>query len=392
MNPAESNAPSRAASPLLLGACALALVAVLAGEWDRWKQEGVAPIPAKLAEGQGNPDRQVTLDQVSTALIPMPPGVPSAHASALAPLPGNRMLAFWWAGSRESGPDVKVYSARWAAGAWGPAREVAGRDSLGAALGYGVRRIGNPVAWASRDGTVHLYVVITGLGGWAASRVVQLESRDDGASFALTRILPMSPLFNTSVLVRSAPVELADGGWWLPAYFEMGIKYPLVMSFDKDGAPRWLTRIGNRTSTLQPSLAAVSPFEAHAWMRDASAERRVQQAVSHDGGASWEDLPALDLANNSSSVAAYRLTQGGYLLLHNHVDPGQTARNVLRLSRSSDAKTWETIFDVASGKPEEEFSYPTLHQVGNELHVSYTSQRTAIAHHVYRIGYKESAQ
>jgi predicted neuraminidase len=123
-------------------------------------------------------------------------------------------------------------------------------------------------------------------------------------------------------------------------------------------------------------------------MRDAGDEKRVQQAFSRDGGASWEDLPALQLSNHSSSVAAQRLNQGGFVLLHNHVQPGSSARNVLRLSRSKDARAWETVVDVASGTPEDEFSYPTLHQIGNELHVSFTSRRTAIAHQVYRIDYE----
>ena len=329
--------------------------------------------------------RDVRLDQIAAGLIPMPAGVPSAHSSALAPLPGNQMLAFWWAGSRESGPDVKVYASRYADGKWSPSREIASRDSLGAALGYGVRRIGNTVAWTTRDGAVNLFVVTTGLGGWAASRVVQLISTDLGETFTVKRVLPMSPLFNTSVLVRSAPVELADGGWWLPAHFELGIKYPLIMSFDKHGDPRWMARIGTAITTLQPTVVHLSEFEAHAWMRDASDQRRVQQAISRDGGASWEDLPAVDMANNSSSVAALRLSSGGFLMLHNYVAEGSWTRNVLRLSQSKDARTWTTLFDIASGKPEEEFSYPTLRQVGSELHVSYTSRRTAIAHRVYRI-------
>lgn len=202
----------------------------------------------------------------------------------------------------------------------------------------------------------------------------------------------MSPLFNTSVLVRTTPVGLADGGWWLPAYFELGIKYPMIMAFDKDGDPRWLTRIGERTTTLQPAVVPVSPFEAHAWMRDASDERRVQQAFSRDGGASWEDLPALDLPNHSSSLAAVRLDRGGFLLLHNHVTEGGSSRNVLRLSSSKDARSWEHVFDVVRGAADEEFSYPTLQQVGDELHVTYTSRRAAIAHRVYRIDYGDKLQ
>jgi predicted neuraminidase len=381
---------ARLSSRLVLLACCVALVAALASEITRWssvREHATAPALIETAE-----PRNVTLGKLSAALIPMPPGVPSAHASAMAAMPGDEMLAFWWAGSRESGPDVKIYASRWADGNWGAPREIASRESLGAALGIGIRRVGNPVAWTGRDGKINLFVVATGLGGWAASRVVHLVSSDHGVSFKVRRLLPMSPLFNTSVLVRTSPVGLADGGFWLPAYFELGIKYPMIMAFDDDGDPRWLARIGARTTTLQPAVVPVSAFEARAWMRDASDERRVQQAYSRDGGASWEDLPALDLPNHSSSVAAWRLTKGGFVLLHNHVANGASSRNVLRLSHSKDARSWEHIFDVASGNADEEFSYPTLQQVGDELHVTYTSRRAAIAHHVYRINYGEKLQ
>ena len=366
----------------------IAIAAASVAELRRWSSaRGDAKSPAHIERAiKGN----IMLTKLAEAVIPMPPGVPSAHASTLAALPGNAMIAFWWAGSRESGPDVKVYSSRFAGGKWGPSREVASRDSLGAALGFGIRRIGNPVAWTDRNGKVHLYVVATGLGGWAASRVVQLVSSDLGGTFEVVRVLPMSPMFNNSVLVRTTPVALADGGWWLPVYFELGIKYPMLMAFDDKGDPRWLARIGSRITTLQPAVVATSATEAHAWMRDASDERRVQHAVSRDAGASWEDQPPLEMANHSSSVAAYRLTRGGMLMLNNHVKKGGSARNILRLSISNDARSWRHMLDVVQGTTDEEFSYPALQQVGNELHITYTSRRQAIAHHVYRISYGEA--
>lgn len=79
-------------------------------------------------------------------------------------------------------------------------------------------------------------------------------------------------------------------------------------------------------------------------------------------------------------------------MLHNHMVAGGSDRNLLRLSYSRDALSWERIFDVASGKAGEEFSYPTLQQLGNELHVTYTARRAAIAHHVYRIDYEVKRQ
>ncbi|AXA92331.1 exo-alpha-sialidase [Massilia sp. YMA4] len=363
--------------------CLLAVVTVVTAEGTRWaRAKRAAATPTTIGVVKDGPAR---LTEISNSLIPMPRDVPSAHASALTTLPGDRMLAFWWAGDRESAPNVKVYAARWQDGKWGQPWEVASRASLAQALGFGVRRIGNPVAWTAHDGRIHLYVVATGLGGWAASRLVHLVSSDQGVSFAVRRLLPMSPLFNTSVLVRTSPVGLIDGGWWLPVYFEIGIKYPMLMAFDAAGDPSWVARIGRRISTLQPTVVPVSATEIRAWMRDASDEQRVQQAYSRDGGASWEDLPALDLPNHSTSLAAIRLRNGEFLMLHNHVVEGGSSRSMLRLSLSKDGRSWRPLADIASGDAGDEFSYPTMQQVGNELHVAYTYQRRAIAHHRYRI-------
>ena len=139
---------------ILLSCLLLAvLVLVIAAEALRWRAAHgatttVVAVPSLTTTSPG----RVTLTELSHAHIPAPRGMPSAHASTLAALPGNRMLAFWWAGSRESGPDVKVFASTWAHGAWSATRMVASRDTLGAELGFGVRRIGNPVAWTDRTG------------------------------------------------------------------------------------------------------------------------------------------------------------------------------------------------------------------------------------------------
>ncbi|WP_374585869.1 exo-alpha-sialidase [Pseudoduganella sp.] len=372
---------SSKASLLAKVACAVALTLAAGAEIKRWYHSASHQAPAAMLI---EPAQRGKINFVprSATLLPKPPNAPSAHASAITPLSGGRMAAFWWAGSRESGPDVKVYAAHWVDGKWSQPWEVASRDSLGTALGYGVRRIGNPVAWASADGRIDLFVVATGLGGWAASRIVQLVSHDQGKSFNVKRLLPMSPLFNTSTLVRTTPVGLADGGWLLPAYFEMGIKYPLMLAFDPAGDPRWISRIGQRTAVLQPTIVPFSRSEVHAWMRDSSSEQKVQHARSSDGGVNWDDLPPLDLPNQSTSLSAVRLSNGSIALLHNHVVPGGSDRNILRLSVTDNGRNWARVIDIAQGSAGEEFSYPDLHQVGNELHITYTSRREAIAHHV----------
>jgi predicted neuraminidase len=79
------------------------------------------------------------------------------------------------------------------------------------------------------------------------------------------------------------------------------------------------------------------------------------------------------------------LSSGDILMLHNHVVTGGSDRNILRLSISKNGHAWRTVDDIVTGPAGDEFSYPTMHQVGDELHVTYTHQRKAIAYHVYRV-------
>ncbi len=365
------------------------LAMCLAAEGMRYaKQPLRAAVPlAPLAANAVPRNSLPVLTLLSSRLIPAPDGAPSAHASTLAQLPGGELLALWWAGTRESAPDVAIYASRWNGARWSAPRRIVERQQLGRQLGFGVRRLGNPVAWVAGDGRVHLYAVATGLGGWAASRIVHLVSDDGAQSFSAQRVLALSPLFNTSTLVRTPALATADGGWLLPAYFELGNKYPLLIAMDAQGVPRWARRIGASRASLQPALLAISQNEIHALMRDHGERNRIQAAISRDAGLTWEDQEPLPQLNHDSSIAAIRLAEGGFVMAHNDQGEAKGAgRDWLRLSVSSDARQWRASEDVARGTPVDEFSYPSLLQVGRQLHVTFTARRGAIGHHVYAIG------
>ena len=137
----------------------------------------------------------------------MPSGTLAAHASNLLAMPtGNSaaLTAFWFAGDRESAPNVQIAASQWdrASQQWTPARFVVNRHAVGQELGYGLRRLGNPVAWLDGAGRMHLFVVATGWGGWAASRVLQLRQSSASNSlqnlqFEPVRVLPLSWLGST---------------------------------------------------------------------------------------------------------------------------------------------------------------------------------------------------
>ncbi|MDP1656059.1 MAG: sialidase family protein [Hylemonella sp.] len=366
-------------------ACVLCVCAALVGLdlWQRSPQpdepRGVWPVPA---------DHMPTTALVPRAggQIPMPANTPAAHASTLLPLPADNtasLLAFWFAGSRESGPDVQIAASAFdrSRQQWSAARFVVNRHEAGVQLGFGLRRLGNPVAWRDADGRIHLFVVATGLGGWAAGRILHLRQVDGGQNFeqltfAPVRVLPLSWLWNTSHLVRAMPLSLADGGMVLPVYFELSKKYPVALRFDAHGGFRGMVRMSQRGYLLQPTLLMRNETDWLALLRDNSAEKKLRAVQTLDGGLHWQDAPDPGLHNPDAAIAALALEPGLMLLAHN---PRPDSRAVLDLSISSDGRQWRRLLTLAQGEGPSEYSYPSLAWADGSLWVSYTDQRRTIA-------------
>jgi len=345
-----------------------------------------APAPAEAQWPAPSNTVNAPLRVVASGHIPMPADTPAAHASSLLALPKeapDALLAFWFAGSKESAPDVGIAMAAFdrATQQWTPAHWALERHALGRQLGFAVRRLGNPVAWLDANGRVQLFVVATGLGGWAASRVVQLRQRQAGQaleamSFEVLRVLPLSWLFNTSFLVRNAPLALQDGGMVLPVYFELGRKVPVALRFDAQGHLLGMVRMSQRTHVLQPALLALDAQHWLALMRDQRAQGRVTVVQTMDAGAHWQDLPDLALTNPDAAVAALASAPARYWLAHNS---SAHSRNVLDLSFSADGRHWTGVQRLAQGSGAQEFSYPALAWADDSLWVSYTDQRQRIS-------------
>jgi predicted neuraminidase len=210
-------------------------------------------------------------------------------------------------------------------------------------------------------------VVGTGLGGWAASRVVHLQedSRHAQGLWSAVRVLPLTPLvpaLNTSVLVRTAPMPLSDGGALLPVYFELGMKYSAVLRLGPHGEMLGMQRITRRHDVLQPTLVPLSETHWLAYHRNQGPSRRMAVSQTTDGGAHWHDLPDAMYSNADSSVAALRTQQGSTVMLHN---PAEQGRRVLSWSEGRGevhAATWTTRH-VIEGQGAEEYSYPSLVQL-----------------------------
>lgn len=386
-----------------LGLALLLALAMVDASW-RWLPSGgnaTAPAEVPTAITPGDASHSVCHDYrvVREGFIPMPEGVPAAHASSLVALPASHLLhgrkllvAFWFAGTRESAPDVQIASATFdrEQNAWDAPQWVVNRHAVAQDLGIQIRRIGNPVAWADAQGRLHLFVVATGLGGWAASRVVQLTEHAP-MQFKVVRTLPLTalvPAFNTSTLVRTVPLPLNDGGAILPLYFEIGIKYAVTVRLNARGEMQSITRITQRRDVLQPTLVAHSPTHWSAFMRDYGPTERIAHAETLDAGLHWQDVGNLSLSNPGASVAALRLSTGGVMLAHN---PAGRGREVLLLSTSANQPLAWSTRTLIEGRKADEFSYPTLIEVPSthpsqgvpqgvpDVWLSYTHMRQTIA-------------
>ncbi|MDD2810506.1 sialidase family protein [Rhodoferax sp.] len=366
---------------LALGAV---FVLALAGVDAAWRPTQPAPAQARWPAMSAPGDQPLVLQ--AQGHIPMPPQTPAAHASSLLAMPADAaqgVLAFWFAGTKESAPDIGIAVAGFdrASQQWQAARFVVERQALGQALGFGVRRIGNPVAWLDADHQVHLFVVATGPGGWAASRIVQLRQSSASAAsaelaFEPVRALPLAWGWNISHLVRTAPLPLQDGGMVLPVHFELGLKIPLALRFGARGEFLGMVRISRRTHVLQPTLVMQSAQQWLAFMRDQRPEGRVTVAQTQDGGQHWQDLPDLALVNPDASVAGLGLAPGRMVLAHN---TSAHARTLLDLSQSANGQQWLPLQALAHGSGTQEFSYPALAWADDSLWVSYTDQRQRVA-------------
>ena len=396
-------------TPTRLGLVLLLAVA-LCDAGLRWQTAvGEAPVMARVPQepaGEASDSVQscTSYRVVREGLIPMPAGVPAAHASSLVALPQTHSLhaqkslaAFWFAGARESAADVQIAASTFdrTTQTWDAPQWVVNRHTVGHDLGIQIRRIGNPVGWADASGRLHLFVVATGLGGWAASRVVHLtEQPDQPLQFKVVRTLPLTalvPAFNTSSLVRTVPLPLQDGGAILPLYFEIGIKYGMAVRLNAQGEMQSVTRITQRREVLQPTLVAHSPTHWSAFMRDYSPTEMVAHAETFDAGRHWQDVGNLSLSNPGASIAALRLSSGALMLAHN---PAGRGREVLLLSTSPNPSLSWTTQTLVDGVRADEYSYPTLVEVHApqtknaaaasaprwpDVWLSYTHMRKAIA-------------
>lgn len=308
-------------------------------------------------------------------IIPQGRNVPAAHSSSFTNLPNGDIIAFWFAGTKEGNPDVRIWSSTFHNHQWGTPRPIVDSKMVSTSNHRYVVKIGNPVVYRADNGILHLFVVSVSVGGWSGSTLNHLKSYDNGKTWSSPVRIVNSPFFNISTLVRTSAIALTDGSFYLPVYHELMRKYPEILLFDKDGNFVKQIRISGDNHLLQPTILAINPQKAYAYFRNGSSSpHAIMTSITNDAGKTWSKILPTNLTNQDSSIAVTNLNDGRYLMVYN-----QSGRSQLDLAISTDAINWKPFYKLEN-TPNKEFSYPALHVYNDDIHIMYTDDRKHIKH------------
>ncbi|MBP9743427.1 MAG: exo-alpha-sialidase [Burkholderiales bacterium] len=308
-------------------------------------------------------------------IIPQPDFLLAAHSATLEVLPNGQLIALWFAGSHEGKPDVKIWQSTFNGKNWSVAHAIISPEKIAHDTNSYIRKIGNPVIYRAADNSLYLFVVSVGVGGWSGSSLNQFISKDWGNTWSVGHKLILSPFFNLSVLNRTKAITLADGGFYLPVYYEFIYTYPELLRFDKKGNFIKQERLNSTNTLMQPALLPLSDKHAYVYMRNhTKQDNRLYYQETSDGGNSWSNLLPTNLTNRDSSIAVMRLESTQYLMVHNI-----GGRDKLALAVSRDGVTWHDVY-LLENMANEEFSYPAIQMHNDAIDILYTWKRRNIKH------------
>lgn len=310
-------------------------------------------------------------------IIPQPAYLPAAHSSSFVMLPNESLMAFWFAGTKEGRPDVKIWHSLYEDGKWSMATSLVDPKMISEANHRYVVKVGNPVIYKAQNGELHLFVVSVSVGGWSGSTLNHLTSEDNGKTWSKPERIVISPFFNISTLVRTSAVSLNDGGFYLPVYHEFIRKYPELLRFDANGKFIEQIRITSKNNMLQPSIMPISSDSAYAYFRNSSTDlssKTLFASETEDGGHNWSQPISTNLTNHDSSIVAVNLNDGRFMMVYN-----QENRSHLWLAISYNGIDWKPVYQLENADGEE-FSYPDVQVNGDTIDIMYTNNRQNIKH------------
>lgn len=364
--------------PRLRKIAAIAFVAAMfvaayvrAGDYGPW---ALGPSPEPQKEGPLGP-------VFYQGFIGENPGGASCHVSSIADLGEGRLIAAWYAGSREGARDVGIYASIYTPGkGWATPLRVVDRQMASHELARYVKKVGNASLARASDGAIWMFYSTVFAGGWAGTSLNYKRSTDGGQTWSRSAKLHLSPFFNLTHNVKNKALALAGGALMMPVYQELAAKRSGVLYINPHGAYR-LVRATFSGRAIQPSIAQDSGGGLIAFYRNASDDdvKFILSSRSGDNGRTWSEPADTTVPTPNSGLDAIRLPgEGRYIIVAND---SFDSRDVLSLLITEDgAESWRSIGTLEDNTAME-YSYPFIIRASDGLyHVTYTYERRRIRH------------
>ena len=320
-------------------------------------------------------------------------GPPAVHAGTITRLHDGRLLAAWFAGTREGASDVDILMSSLTPGAseWSRPTAIVTKEQTTDELNRYIAKLGNPILFADSRQRVWLFYVTVSMGGWSGSSITLKYSDDDGATWTAAERLVTSPFLNISTLVKGAPMECESGHLLLPVYHEFIRKFGEAIIIRPEGQLDSKIRLTAEQGAIQPWIVPVDHQASVAFYRQ-SEHHQKQVLVNQLANVFNSDCGRLEFAdvpNPDAAIAVIRRPNGEYLMVCNPVESG---RHRLSLATSQNGLDWKIIRDVEVSDPPAEFSYPYLIQAAHgEYHLVYTWNRTQMRYLAFDERWLENA-
>jgi predicted neuraminidase len=320
---------------------------------------------------------------------------PQCHASTIVETSGG-LVAAWFAGTRESAPDVCIWLAHKRDKGWGAPVRVADGIQGTTVTATGEKQelrwpCWNPVLFQPAGGPLELfYKVGRNTYTWWGELIT---SRDGGQTWSKPERLPEGILGP----IKNKPVELEDGRIVCGSSTETKEHWQAHVEIAKldraTGELSWsasqIFPDSKEANLIQPTVLRHPSGALQILFRSKQKDpekKRIYSCFSEDNGKTWSRCEPLALPNPNSGIDAVTLADGRQLLVYNHTintkdkSAYPANREMLNVALSDDGKTWHPTL-MLDLKKDYEFSYPAVIQTKDGLvHITYTYNRIGIKH------------
>jgi predicted neuraminidase len=302
------------------------------------------------------------------------------HASTILHTRDGKFLVAWFGGTHEKHDDVGIWLSKGRPERWSAPIEVAK-----------IREDAhwNPVLFRSNDGAIVLFFKVgKTIDDWETWFKV---SYDEGGTWTEAKELVPGDKGGRGP-VRNKPIILSDGTWLAPSSNEKQSVWNAFVDRSEDQGKTWSASTFidiNRDSisnegVIQPALWESKRGNVHMLLRSSAGV--ICRSDSKDFGKTWSPVYKTSLPNPNSGIDLTKLDDGTLVLAYNRDSTNWGSRSPVSLAVSNDnGNSWPVSIDVESGSPDDEFSYPSIINVGDTIALTYTWKRQRIAFWLGRV-------